>query len=296
MPKIRPRPGWRFAEEYYDRRLWLACRRGALWEAANTRDPATRLLLTWYDKLVVDVTLGNDNSLCLYVCGSFEPNEFAFLDGFLKPGMVFIDVGANDGYYSLFAARRVGPTGRVAAAEPSTRERVNLKRNLALNGLVNVDVIPAALGASAGEAELHLAHGGHSGHNTLGQFAHEGVVAARSERVFIETLDEVVSRLAIKRVDFIKIDVEGAEASVIAGARNVIESMRPSMLLEINEGALQAQGTSADGLLSMLRNDMGYEILVFSPETGLPEPPSEGSALSANVLAVPKEKVGEILR
>ena len=55
--------------------------------------------------------LGNDNSLCLYVCGSFEPNEFAFLDKVLKPGMVFVDVGANDGYYTLFAAQRVGPCG-----------------------------------------------------------------------------------------------------------------------------------------------------------------------------------------
>ena len=54
--------------------------------------------MRWHGGTTVDVTLGNDNSLCLYVCGSFEPNEFAFVDRVLKPGMVFIDVGANDGY------------------------------------------------------------------------------------------------------------------------------------------------------------------------------------------------------
>ena len=82
-PKIEYRPGWRFAEEYYDQRRWLACRRGALWEAASKNDMAVPLILPWYGGTSVDVMLGNDNSLCLYVCGSFEPNEFAFLDGIL---------------------------------------------------------------------------------------------------------------------------------------------------------------------------------------------------------------------
>ncbi len=107
VPRLRPRPGWVFAEEYYDQRRWLACRRGALWEAAREKDLAVPITVRWHTGTTVDLTLGNDNSLCLYVCGSFEPNEFAFLDRVLRPGMVFVDVGANDGYYTLFAARRV---------------------------------------------------------------------------------------------------------------------------------------------------------------------------------------------
>src|SRR5665213_1281601 len=57
-PSLRPRPGWRFAEEYYDRRLWRACRRGALWEEAKKRDPAIPFLLSWYAGTTVDVYLG----------------------------------------------------------------------------------------------------------------------------------------------------------------------------------------------------------------------------------------------
>ena len=109
-PRLRPRPGWKFAEEYYPQQRWLARRRGALWEAARETGVRVSLSVRWHSGTTVDVTLGNDNSLCLYVCGSFEPNEFAFLDRALKPGMVFVDVGANDGYYTLFAARKVGPT------------------------------------------------------------------------------------------------------------------------------------------------------------------------------------------
>ena len=293
VPRPLTKPGWRFAGEYYEQRLWMACRRGALWEAAKKLDPAMHLLMPWYDGMTVDVTLGNDNSLCLYVCGSFEPNEFSFLDEFLKPGMVFVDVGANDGYFSLFAAHRVGTTGVVVAIEPSTRERINLRRNLIRNGFANIHVVSTALGAASGEADLRLAQSTHSGHNTLGRFAYDDVKAANIERVTLKTLDQVATELGLSRIDFVKIDVEGAEASVVAGARSVLTSMRPLMLLEINDRALSAQGATAQTLLTCLRDDFRYEILAFSPMTGLLEQVSRGGVLSANVVAVPRERLAE---
>ncbi len=294
VPRLRPRPGWMFAEEYYEERRWLACRRGALWEAAREKDLAVPITVRWHSGTTVDLTLGNDNSLCLYVCGSFEPNEFAFLDRVLKPGMVFIDVGANDGYYTLFAARRVGPTGLVVAAEPSSRERAHLQRNLGRNGLDNVTVVPAAIGAASGLADLHLAHGVHAGHNTLGAFAHDDVVRASLERVPIEPLDAVVERLGLSHVDFVKIDVEGAEARVVAGATNVLEKMRPMLLLEVNDKALRAQGNCADTLLETLRDKFGYRIFTFSLATGLLEAWPSGNPLSSNVVAIPEQRVAEL--
>ena len=295
-PRLEPRPGWRFAEEYYDQRRWLACRRGALWEAAREKDLAVPLTVRWHGGTTVDVTLGNDNSLCLYVCGSFEPNEFAFVDRVLKPGMVFIDVGANDGYYTLFAARRVGPTGKVIAVEPSSRERAHLQRNLGRNGLENVQVVAAALGAQAGFVDLHLAHGVHAGHNTLGDFAHDDVVRASSERVPLETLDAVVARQGLSRVDMVKIDVEGGEAGVVAGAQKVLTTSRPVLLMELNERALHAQGQSAEALLGVLRKELDYEILAFSAVRGWPERAVEGVPLSSNVVAVPKERAESLLK
>ena len=292
-PRLRPRPGWVFAGEYYEERRWLACRRGALWEAAREKELAVPITVRWHSGTTVDLTLGNDNSLCLYVCGSFEPNEFAFLDRVLKPGMVFVDVGANDGYYTLFAARRVGPAGRVVAAEPSSRERAHLQRNLGRNGLDNVTVVPAAIGAASGLADLHLAHGVHAGHNTLGSFAHDDVVRASLERVPIEPLDSVASRLGLPRVDFVKIDVEGAEARVIAGATTVLGQMRPILLLEVNDKALRAQGNCAETLLTTLSTQFGYGIFVFSSASGLVEPWQNGDPLSANVVAIPNERVAE---
>lgn len=295
VPRLDPRPDWRFAQEYYDQRRWLACRRGALWEAAREKDLAVPLTVRWHGGTTVDITLGNDNSLCLYVCGSFEPNEFAFVDRVLKPGMVFIDVGANDGYFTLFAARRVGAGGKVIAVEPSSRERAHLQRNLGRNGLDNVQVVPAALGAAAGLADLHLAHGVHAGHNTLGDFAHDDVERASSERVHVETLDAVVARNALSHVDLVKIDVEGAEAGVVAGARAVLKSMRPLLLMELNDRALHAQSQSAESLIRTLRDEFDYEVLMFSPVSGFLELPSADGPLSANVVMVPKERTTDIL-
>ena len=288
-PRLVLKPDWHFAEEYYGQRRWMACRRGALWEEAAARNIVIPLTLPWHDKTIVNVTLGNDNSLCLYVCGSFEPNEFAFLDQVLKPGMVFFDVGANDGYFTLFAARRLGPAGRVIAVEPSTRERVNLQCNVEANRLTNVTVVPLALGVAPGTASLRLAKGTHSGHNTLGNFAHDGVQMDSFEEVKVDALDAVATRLGLARVDFIKIDVEGAEASVIDGAREVLRQMRPTLLLEINEMALQAQQRSAERLLGTLRHEFDYEILIFSPESGLLEARVNNQPLSANIVARPRE-------
>lgn len=294
-PQLRRYPGWTFAAEYYIERRWTALRRAALWDCALEHGLVVPLRLPWYAGSSVDVTLGNDHSLCLYVSGSFEPNEFVFLDRVLAPGMVVVDVGANDGLYTLFAACRVGSTGRVVSFEPSSRERAKLQLNVDHNDLKNVVVVPSALGAAAGHAQLHIAPELHSGHNTLGYFAYEDVVAVHSESVAVETLDAVVGKLGLPRVDCMKIDVEGSEVSVLEGARHVLETWRPILLIEANESALSSQGASTAMLLETLRADSGYEILVFSPSTGGVELLTDEAKLSANIVAVPKERVAEIL-
>ncbi len=286
-PSLQVFPGWTFAREYFVEHRWMATRRGVLWRFALRNKLVVPLVLPWHAGSKVEVTLGNDLSLCLYVCGSFEPNEFAFLDRMLRRGMTVIDVGANDGLYTLFAARRVGRRGRVVAVEPSSRERRNLERNLALNRLKNVMVVPNALAAEAGRADLQIAPAVHGGHNTLGGFAHEGVRAIASESVAVETLDAVAQRLALGKVDVAKIDVEGAEVKVLAGGRELLKASRPVLLIEANDDALRKQGTSTDDLIALLRS-LDYEIFIFSDATGLVERWIEGTPLSANIVAMPK--------
>lgn len=294
-PRLERYPGWTFAAEYFIEQTWFAQRRGALWEFALEHKLVVPLRVRWHEGLTIGVTLGNDHSLCLYVGGTFEPNEFDFLGRVLKPGMTVVDAGANEGLYTLFAARRVGSSGRVVAFEPSSRERAGLERNVRRNRLKNVTVVPSALGSVEGEAGLRIAADLHSGHNTLGSFVYDDAVSAHVEKVQVERLDSVVARLALRHVDLIKIDVEGAEVNLLEGAEATLTAHRPVLLLEANDEALRAQGTSADALVALLRGRFRYEILVFSPRTGGVEPLVDGTELSPNVVAVPAERLAEIL-
>ncbi|MBS0221761.1 MAG: FkbM family methyltransferase [Proteobacteria bacterium] len=280
-------PNWRFALEYYVTYPWWVMRRGALWRYALDNKLDVPIVVPWLDGTRVDVTLGNDMSLSLYVCGSFEPNEFAFLGHILRSGMTVIDVGANEGLYTLFAARRVGPSGRVIAVEPSSRERAILDGNLARNRIRNVAVVPNALADKPGTAELKIAPRQHGGHNTLGQFVYDDDTTVACESVTVETLDTLAERLELQRIDVLKIDVEGAELKLLAGGRSLLSQQRPILLIEANDEALKRQGASAAALVELLLS-LDYRIHVFG-ERGTIEPWIQGRRLSENIVALSRE-------
>ena len=94
------------------------------------------------------------------------------------------------------------------------------------------------------------------------------------------------TRLALGRVDVVKIDVEGAEFKVLTGGGALLRERRPILLIEANAGALHGQGTSVEALLGLLHG-LGYAIHVFSERTGEIEPLADGGALSANIVALP---------
>ncbi len=249
---LGPYPGWRFDADWDNPHLAFQLRR-EIWKYFQQRKQQVPLVTDWYGGLHVQIYLSNDVSKQLYIAGCFEPNEFAFLDKVLAPGMTFIDAGANDGLFTLFAAQRVGLTGQVWAFEPSQREFVRLQRNLQLNQLGNVRAFKVALGNIDGQAELKIADDEHSGQNTLGDFAYQ-IELARRERVRTNRLDELVQGDRLSRVDFIKLDVEGAELAVLAGARGVLARQQPVLLLEVNENALHLQNANGAAIVEFLRS------------------------------------------
>ncbi len=87
--------------------------------------------------------------------GRFEEADYTFVQRLLKPDMVILDIGANEGYYTLLASKCVGPGGRVIGFEPSSRERRRLRMNLWINCCTNVWVEGLALGAEEGQGNLH---------------------------------------------------------------------------------------------------------------------------------------------
>jgi len=213
---------------------------------------------------------GNETCRSVFVTGRFEPNEFCLLARALKPGMTFVDAGANMGLYALFAARKVGESGCVAAIEPSMREQQMLAGNIERNGLKNIRLRPVALSDRVAEVELLVAAAGHSGHNTLGAFSYNTVLDHR-EKVQTLPLDEIMKQEKLARVDVIKMDIEGAELSALRGAADTLRQHQPLILMELSDRALQHQEASSRDVLALLTQN-GYRIFSFSSTTGWPVP------------------------
>jgi FkbM family methyltransferase len=161
--------------------------------------------------------------------GVYEPHLTRVFERYCRPGMTVVDVGANLGYYSLLAARLVGASGRVVALEPNSENCRLLVSSLRLNGSTNVELLPVAADVATGWA-YYSTHVGSNGGLIDGDdlLAHPGVVVPTFR------LDELVSG----RVDFLKMDVEGAEGRVVRGATGLIERDRPIVTTELKDEML----------------------------------------------------------
>ena len=126
----------------------------------------------------------------------------------LTPGDIFVDVGANCGTYSLFAARRVGAEGRVVAIEPMPEMIARLRFNVRANSFTNIEIFETAVGPQDGSATLFVDEE-RRGHSSLAdEIARDGAIRTT---VPVTTLHAVVTQARIERIDALKIDIEGYE-------------------------------------------------------------------------------------
>ncbi len=173
----------------------------------------------------------------------------AFLS-LLSPGQRVADVGAHHGVYSVLAAKAVGADGKILAMEPHPTNVSVLRENVALNGLENVVVLDAAAGATKGMASFHDA--------TNGRVRPDGSTGTIA--VPVVPLDEAKSDVGWDGVDVLKIDVEGFEGEVLAGARVCLES-KPRIFLEVHPVFLAARGKRPIDVLAPL-GAAGYVLWV----------------------------------
>lgn len=177
---------------------------------------------------------------------------------FCRPGATVVDVGANIGEWTLQMADAVGPGGRVVAVEPIPRMAEAIEKSALANNMTQVSVHALALADAEGQAEFSVERG-----NTGGSRLGRAAGAVDTITVPVATLDALLARLAIGRVDFIKVDVEGFELEVLRGARATLARDAPGMYLEV--GAEDAAKRPA--LAALLRDELGYRLLgVLLPE------------------------------
>ncbi len=140
----------------------------------------------------------------LFLSGRIERRTHEFLMSCLKPGMTFVDVGANWGYYSLTAAKKVGSAGQVIAFEPDPCNASRIRRNLGHNRGLKVVLEQVAISDATGEVEFHLGETHTTGSIVSG--AH-GLTSGRIQ-VTTVTLDEHLDRHGITSVDVLKMDIQ----------------------------------------------------------------------------------------
>jgi len=152
----------------------------------------------------------------------------------LQPGMTVIDVGANFGYYSVLFGALVENTGHVYAVEPNPAVATRLRRSIDLNGFASrTTIVEAAAGAVHGaEVILYAPHGEPKNAMVVSSSDMVSPQLGTTYKVPQVRLDEVAS--GSPRIDFVKIDAEGAEEGVIAGIIPILQRDRPGLILEFN--------------------------------------------------------------
>ncbi|WP_433739393.1 FkbM family methyltransferase [Pseudomonas putida] len=168
----------------------------------------------------------------LMEAGELEPGTRILIERIIKPGDVYIDVGANIGMHSIAAARAMSGQGRIFAFEPFEPTRKLLERNLWLNGFSSISEISHyALSDTAGSHKLHL--GATSGHHSLYELETPSFIPTTSVDISTITLDEFLPEDLTAKL--LKIDAEGAEIDVMKGARRLLAA-NPKMLLIVELG------------------------------------------------------------
>ena len=243
-------PGmWRLIERFR--------RRSAIQHAGG---PDPWVVIEDYDfnlKMRVDRSAFMGSSI--YWFGYHAFNELQVLHRLLKPSMVFADLGANQGEFTVFAAKRLRE-GRVLAFEPVESLYRHLMENVGMNGFQNIMAYDFGLSDRSGVHDIYTSDDWEV-HYSL----HDGLCTLfpteqRSKflgSVQVKVFDEVFESSGLQRLDVMKVDVEGSELPALKGAERTLKKHKPIVFVEVNEQTYQAAGYSTGELTAFL-GSLGY--------------------------------------
>jgi FkbM family methyltransferase len=202
----------------------------------------------------------------IFLYGIFEISETRLFQALLRPGMTLVDVGANMGYYSLLGARLVGTEGRVFSFEPNSVVREQLSRNVAMNGFTNISIRPEAMAGTSGELRFYISDVPEN--SGISSLVPGSGLGSEGKVVPAVSLDDFSRGLGTRKIDLLKMDIEGAELQVIQGGRGLLARKdAPALLFESFDVA---------PLLAAL-NELGYQVrrLHYRLDVGLELPAAD---------------------
>lgn len=227
----------------------------------------------------------------LYVFGTWEPSLSAFLRGQLRAGDVFVDVGANVGYFTLLASDVVTDAGHVVSFEPMPPTVAKLRRNVEANRRTNVTVLPVVASDCDGEVELFSGPATNLGKSGTVP-VRDGASAGLVRRV---VASDAIPRDLWSRIRAIKVDVEGDELHVLRGLRPVLSELGPGscVVAEVAPERLHERGGASNEIFELMV-DAGFDAARLSndyhprhyarPAVATPEPISRPPAEIADVV------------
>ncbi len=180
----------------------------------------------------------------------YEPLLTSCVKSLLRPGDTFMDIGANESYFSILASGLVGPGGLVVAVEPQQRLNAVIQRNICENSAHNILSLRYAISDSDGKAELFLAPDINTGYSGLFRTAKYSLP---TEIVPTITLERLVAMLSLKRVKLMKVDIESYEYEAILGSKRIFESdLIENIALELHPSVLKQRGKRVEDIEDFL--------------------------------------------
>jgi FkbM family methyltransferase len=235
----------------------------------NYQNPEWRTFTFRGIRMKVDISKSMGSAI--YWRGAHDWRPIFAMEKCVKKGDTVIDIGANQGEYSLWSARMVGVMGKVYAFEPLSAIFERLKENISLNPGFFQIISPIQLGLSdkRNKLKLYSSDLSNEGVNTL--YKEENSIFL--EEIELSTLDQEWEKMGTPRLDAIKIDVEGAELPVLLGAEKTIARFSPILFIEINQESCKAAGYEALDILTFLgKYKYSFELIGLRGKTSKLDP------------------------
>lgn len=201
-------------------------------------------------------------ALFLLKFGMWEKEEINLFKKTIKEGWTVLDIGANIGYPGLLLSRLVGESGKVIAFEPDENNIKILKKNIKVNNIQNIKVVPMAVSDRTGSGTLFMSDS-HSGDHRIYNPSDE---KRKTRNIKTISLDDYFK--SDNKIDFIQMDIEGAEGLVFKGMKKLLKkNKRINILLEFWPEALREIGTSPVDFLKMIEK-LGFKINYVDRSSG----------------------------
>lgn len=195
----------------------------------------------------------------IYYLGYYEIRETRLFRKLLRPGDVFVDIGANMGWFTVLAGRQIGDNGHVFSFEPAKEIWRQLCRSVEINALNNVTLERIALSDKNGTARLTGILAENAGRGSI-MGTESGIDLTNGEEVLVQSFDEYWGDIQHKKVRLVKIDVEGAEWKVLNGMKIFLgQKICDYLMIEISDERLRKSGMRAENALNLLR-ECGYKL------------------------------------